>query len=266
MKSMTLGKRIGLTTASLVGLTVILAIASLASIGRLSDRIRVLQEDSIPGQYASGEIVARANAVRVKMNAELLDLLAKKEEEAARRQAETAAMLKGLEEVMREYERTITLEEDRRMFGELGPALAHCVRSIEAVRATVRTSGAEQALAQYRSETVPAFDALSGLAERVAGWNHAQARKNAAEAAAAATAAKTWNWTVAVVSIFLGAGLSLFLVRRLNALLRQMARDLDTGAGQVASAAAQVAASSQSMAQGSSFISGRAWMISSQPK
>ncbi len=252
MRSMTVGKRIGLTTASLVGLTVTLAIASLVSIGRLSEGIRILQVDSIPGQYASGEIVARANAVRVKMNAELISVLAKKEDEAARRQAETAAALKQLEEMMRDYERTITLEEDRRMFGELDAALARCVRSIEAVRATIRTSGSEQALAQYRSETVPAFDALNELAGRMAEWNQSQARKNAGEAAAAATAAKTWNWTVAVMSIFLGAGLSLFLVRRLSALLKQVARDLDAGAGQVASAAAQVSASSQSMAQGSS--------------
>jgi methyl-accepting chemotaxis protein/methyl-accepting chemotaxis protein-1 (serine sensor receptor) len=235
-----------------VGLTLTLAIVSLASIGRLSDRIRVLQVDAIPGQYASGEIHARAKQLQVKVNEELLDLLANNETEFARRQAESAATLKRLEERMREYERTITLEEDRRLFAELGAVLAHCVRSIESLRATMKTAGAEQALAQFRSETRPAFDALIGLAERVADWNQTHARKNAEEAAAAAKTARIWNWTVAVLSILLGSVLSLMLVRRLNALLRQLALDLEKGAGQVSSAAAQVSASSQSLAQGSS--------------
>jgi methyl-accepting chemotaxis protein/methyl-accepting chemotaxis protein-1 (serine sensor receptor) len=249
---MTVGGKIGAASGVLVAFTVVLATASLLSVGSLSERIHTLQVDSIPGQYSSGQIDALATNVRVKMNTELLDLATNAGSGAAQAQAALAEAQAKLQEEMKSYEKTITTAEDRQMFGTIAPALDRCLLTWNRVRAIGRTAKMDEVVALYRSETVPAFDALQQAADRLVENNHSTAKLHADEAAASAGTAKWWNWVIALLSVAVGVILALSVVRGINRAHRQAVHELSEGAEQVASAAGQVSSSSQSLAQGSS--------------
>ena len=126
--SMTVGGKIGATSAVLVAFTVVLATASLLSIASLSERIRALQEDSIPGLHSVGRIDALARNVRVQMNSELLDLATNAGKGGAQAQAATAGAQAKLQEEM-------ALREDHYSGGgpagirDHRPALDRCLQS-----------------------------------------------------------------------------------------------------------------------------------------
>ncbi len=250
--SMTVGRKIGATSAVLVACTVILATASLLSMAGLKDRIQSLQVDSIPGQYLAGLIDARAINVRVRMNDELLDLVTNGGKGAAQAHAALEETQAKLQEEMKAYEKTITQTEDRQIFGVVGPALDRCLQTWNRVRATGQTAKADEIVGLYRAETVPAFDDLNQAVDRLVEFNHAAAKKNADEGASAADTARWWNWAVALLSVAIGGILSLFVVRGINRALHQAVQELAEGAEQVSAAASQVSSSSQSLAQGAS--------------
>jgi methyl-accepting chemotaxis protein len=250
--SMTVGVKISVASGVLVAFTVVLATVSLLSVGSLSERINALQMDSIPGQYSAGRIQALAKDVRVKMNAELLELATNAGNGGAQTRAALAEAHAKLQEEMKSYEKTITQAEDRQIFGAIGPALDRCFETWNRVRATSRTAKMDEVVGLYRSETVPAFDTLREADDRLVEWNHAQAAKTADDAAGAGATAKAWNWAIALLSVVVGVVLARFVVRGINRALRQAVRQLSEGAEQVASAAGQVSSSSQSLAQGSS--------------
>jgi len=252
MKQMTVGRKISLTAGVLVAFTVLLAAASLLSIGSLSERIWGLEMGAIPGQHHSGRINALAFNLQVKMNAELLDLVANAGKQAQQKQADVAATQAKLREELKAYEKTLTRSEDRELFGLVGPALERCMQSFEQLRGKSRIARSDEVFALYRSETVPAMEALGKATEQSLEAEHGEARQLADEAASAAATAKWWNWGVALLSVLTGLLLSVFVVRGVNRAMRQAVQELAEGADQVASAASQVASSSQSLAQGSS--------------
>jgi methyl-accepting chemotaxis protein/methyl-accepting chemotaxis protein-1 (serine sensor receptor) len=253
MNRLTIGKQIGAASAVLVGLTIVLAVASLVSINALSGKIGSLRDDSIPGQYLSGTVDASVSRWRVTMNAELLDLAVNGGRDALRRQAAVDAAYGRLQRQIQEYEKTINNTEDRQNFQPVVPAAERCLQSWTRVRDTARGgANTEQVLALYRAETAPAFEALDAAVTRVVDWNQAAAKAYAGAASAEALQAQRWNWTVALVSVIIGALLAWFLARGINRALRRSVHDLAEGAEHVAAAAAQVAGAAQALAQGSS--------------
>ncbi|MDX2150037.1 MAG: methyl-accepting chemotaxis protein [Bryobacteraceae bacterium] len=240
---MTVGKRISATAAALVGGSVLLAAASLVNISILGDRIHLLQEDAIPGTFLSGKILSSV----LKLELEMLSLVSGASGGADRARAEAAE--RGLHDDVSAYERTITLEEDRALFGHLAAARRRMLESWNAFNAQAASG---DRLGRFRAEVAPALDALKSSAERLSEWNRAWAAKNADAAAAAAKSAKWWNWTVASLIVGVGLIVPLIVVRGINRALRAVIGELREGAVQVANAAMQVAESSQSLAQGAS--------------
>jgi methyl-accepting chemotaxis protein len=250
MNSMTIGKKIGVAASVLVALTVILAIASLISIGNLSEKISTLQVDSIPGQYAAGQINTSVRDLRVKMNAELLDAIAESGKGAAQARAALTGVYDELQNELKNYEKTVTAAEDRRIFDAIRPALARWMESWERVRALAQSAKSEQILAAYRAEVTPASEALQHEVDKLTAWNQTSAKAHAEDAASSAASARWWSWAIGIFAAITGLVLTFVVVKGVNASLRKIAVELSEGAEQVASAASQVSVSAQSLAQG----------------
>src|SRR5450756_1087460 len=116
---MTIGYKIALICAVLVTFTVVLATASLISIGGLSTDIVRLQGDSIPGQYSIGRIDAFASAIALGMSAELLDLTGNSGKDAERVEKEFSASLSKYQDELKAYEKTITQADGRQLFSAI---------------------------------------------------------------------------------------------------------------------------------------------------
>ncbi len=210
MRNMTIGKKIGLTCAALVGFTVLLAAISLLGLRTLTAGARRLQVDCVPGQYASGKVQSLAIAVRVKMNAELLDLAVNGGKNAARVEADLTAAGAAFQEGLKTYEKTITQAEDRQLFEKLEPAYDRFSRSWTHVRATARTAKPEEVFSLYKAETLPAFDELQQGAEKLIAWNNTAAAEVAEETAKAAATASLWNWAFALIAVLCGSAAGVF--------------------------------------------------------
>ncbi len=251
-RQLTIGQRLAFVSAALVGLTLVLATASLIEVGILSNRINSLQVESIPGQHTSGLIGTWAANLRVRMNAELLDRISNGGKEASQKEAAVSDALARLQDQMKAYEKMVTRDDDRQIYSAVSAALDKATQSWTRVRSSAQSAKPEEVAAMYRSETAPALDALADAADRLEEWNVKAAMDNANQAAAASGSAKWWTWVVALVAIMAGLLLSMLVGRGVNRVLSQTVQELAEGAEQVSSAATQVSSSSQSLAQGAS--------------
>src|SRR5690348_10273976 len=102
---MTVGRKIWTMSAILVACTVLLAAASLFGLGRVSERMRILQVDSIPGQYSAGRIDAVNTQLLLVMNQAVLDVVAGTGTVRDAKAAVAAAEAKVQEE-LKAYEKT----------------------------------------------------------------------------------------------------------------------------------------------------------------
>jgi methyl-accepting chemotaxis protein/methyl-accepting chemotaxis protein-1 (serine sensor receptor) len=250
MKTMTIGKRIALTGTILVTFTVVLALASLISVGNLSSGIHSLQADSIPGLTTSSKLGAliidqRRLAARV-----LLSQALKESQENDDR--DFSANLTKVQEALKAYETTATKNEDRQIFESIGPAFDRAIQSWTELRAAAPSSKTEDIVRKYKTETIPLFEEVQNRVDKLVEYNRSSAHDSAEAAAREAVNAKSWNWGVSVLAVLCGAAMAFFIVRSINRVLRQTVVELNEGAGQVASAASQISSSSQSLAQGAS--------------
>ena len=252
MRVKTIGNKITLTCVVLVTFTVALAAAALIGIGALSADIQRLQADSIPGQYSIGRLEAFATTAALRMNGELLDLVTNSGNDAERTQRDFSASWSKYQDELKAYEQTITQAEARQLFSAIGPASNRYIQSWNQVRSLAGTSKLDDALRLYKSGTSQAFDELIKAIAGEVEWNHTAADQVAAASAAEAGAARRWNWVVSLIAVLAGSVLAFFVVRGINRALRRTVSELAEGAAQVACAARQVSASSQSLAQGSS--------------
>ena len=250
---MTVGTKISLMSASLVGFTLVLATAAMISVNTLSASIHRLQVDSIPGQHTSGMIGAASRDVRGKMKDVLLDALANGGHDAGRVRAELEQARVQFERNMQAYEKTMTQADDRALFNTIGPAYARYLQSWQRVSALTAEAGQSQAaVARFNSETLATYDHVQDAVGKLVDWNQTAAFSVVNQAAAAAGTARISNWIVAVLAALSGTALALWIVRSVNRELRQIVAELTQGTAQVASAAGQIASSSQSLAQGAS--------------
>ena len=111
MKTMSIGTRITVACGVLVAFTVILAIASLASIGGLATSIHSLQADSVPGQYTSGRIGLLAQRIRRVANRIVLSVAVK--DDVTVQEQELSAQEASLREARASHDKTITGADDR---------------------------------------------------------------------------------------------------------------------------------------------------------
>ena len=252
MKTMTIGKKIGSTCVVLVVFTIVLAAVSLLGVAALSAYIHSLEAEAIPGQYWSQRIAVLAKDVRIKMNAELLDLAMNAGRDQMRLNGELNVAEEKFRAAQKSYETTLKQNEGRQLLSAVGPVFDRCMRSWAALRSLNRTAKPEELVRLYNAKTVPAFDDLREADDKLAKWNQAVASQIAQQAAAAAAAVKWWNWVMAVIALLTGSVLAAAVTRAVRRALLHTATELAEGAEQVASAASQVSSSAQALAQGSS--------------
>jgi methyl-accepting chemotaxis protein len=246
---MTMGQQIAFTCATLMLLSAALAGVALYNINTADSSIQLFVTDAMPGVYYAEELQSaiwelRGNHWRhIATNDPTVMATVEKSNDAVK---------KTIADDMRGYEASITQQEDRTAFANIGPALDRYLQAWEGVQPISRLGKTDEATAKYGKDVEPAFGALTALIDSTVKWNKAYGDRTGATASERAENGRVVTW-VLVASGMLGGGLIAFLiVRNLTGRLRQSITELRKGAEQVATAAAQVASSSQSLAQGSS--------------
>jgi methyl-accepting chemotaxis protein/methyl-accepting chemotaxis protein-1 (serine sensor receptor) len=245
---MTVGKKLTLIGALLIGLTLVLGIVTLVGLRGYDKTVNSLANQALAGVSASSKLEAaflelrgdgwRHVAADDKSDRERMG------QEIERLKSEIAAENKQIQSA-------ISSDEERAINQKIEPALA---RYYELWEKTAPLSRAGKNKAAYRlfAEGSPILTDLKNAISSETEYNRAAGVKYTADAAAAGARLKWLTWVVLLLSIGLGSGALFLFVRSLTRVLRQTVSELSEGAGQVASASAQVSSSSQALAQGSS--------------
>ncbi len=247
--NLTIGKRFSLTSGVLLVLSTLLAAVSLFGLSSIRKNVRSIADDSTPGLFYGGAIKSDMYMLSATYVHHILET---DDAEIARLETSIAETDKLLDQDMKGYEQFITQDYDRARFAELKQEVALFHESWLKVRPLSRANRNVEAYALYKAEVLPHRPKLGKQLDALVDWNK-QGSDGSLAATSKAVESSWWlTLIVSILSIAIGIPLSWFMVSRLNRELGDTIVELSEGANQIASAASQVAGSSQSLAQGSS--------------
>ena len=246
---MTVGKKLTLIGAFLIGLTLTLGITTLIGLTSFQAIVRSLAEDSLAG-------ISTAS----KVEGDLLELRGNAWRHVASTDAnDRGAMDRSIQELkeqistgLKEVEKVAVGKEEQEMSGKIKPALDRYYQAWESVAVLSRAGKKEEAYQKYITEANPAFSAVKEAIEAVTNYNRKTGDDDSASAASTGARLKWLTWLVLLISVIAGSGIFYIVVRGINKVLHRTVSELAEGAEQITSASSQVASSSQSLAQGAS--------------
>ena len=245
---MTVGKKLTLVGALLIGLTMALGIVTLIGLRGYDHVVTSLSDDSLAGVSACGKLEAaflefRGDAWRRLSSEDPVDI-AGLDSEILRLKGDVASAMKIVQAA-------IYSDEERRINQRIDPALVSYYQRWEQVVALSSGGKREEAAREFAKGNASFTEIRNSIGEEME-YNRRNAVRYTAEASATGARMKWITWMVLLFSVTFGSAGLFLVVRGLNKVLRQTVSELLEGAGQVASASAQVASSSQALAQGSS--------------
>jgi methyl-accepting chemotaxis protein len=244
---MTVGKKLAMIGAVLIGLTIVMGIVTLVGLNGYDKAVHSLAGEALAGVAAS----SRMEANFLEMRGDAWRHVAADDPQDKQRMAQEIARLRG--EIYAEskgLQGSLNSDEERAIDRKIDPALRHFYELWDkvAVSSAKHNQGAYGQLAEVSASVADVTQALSDETE----YNRRISARYAAESVATGERLRWLTWLLLLLSIGLGSGGLFLVVRSLTGVLRQTVSELLEGAGQVASASAQVASSSQALAQGSS--------------
>jgi methyl-accepting chemotaxis protein/methyl-accepting chemotaxis protein-1 (serine sensor receptor) len=246
---MTVGRKFAVSSAAMGLLTLILGGIALYNIGGIQKNFQEIAGDSLPGVYEVGQV----DSLVLELRGNYWKHIANTDKHAiAKLDNANVQLTQKIQTGMSEYDKTISTDEDRRLFSEIKTPLDRFLAGWEEVAPLSRQGKTAAATDKYAAICDPVFQQLRTAVRTLIDLNKANADRDAAATQGAVAQTRFWTWLVMGLSALTGSLLVFFIVRSVNRSLNVAISELSQGAEQVASAAAQVATSSQSLAQGSS--------------
>ena len=245
----TIGKRIICGFVLLAGITMGLGAYALVQLASIKSNADFIVSDCIPGTVASGELAALLQESRGLLLSHMLERDAKGKADVQQRLAKRN---EEMDEICTEYEKTITRDEDRKLFEAMLASRTDWTRASETVLSLSTAGKMDEVTQFYEASAYPAYAALKKAISGLTSFNQQSADEAGIVIEDGVQRAE--------LGILIGAGaaavfsflVAFFTVRGINRALNRMASTLGDGSSQVAAASSQVSASSQSLAQGAS--------------
>ena len=245
---MTVGKKLTLIGALLIGLTIALGSVVLAGLSNYEKVVHSLADEALAGVSVCSKVEANFLEIR----GDMWRHVASDEPQDKERMDQEILRLKGAVAAgLKEIQGSIFTDEERALNQKIDPALARYYELWDKAAASgkgVKNKYAYRELAAGSAVMTELKTALSDETE----YSRRNGVKYTSEALSTGARMKWLTWLLLALSVSLGSGALYLVVCSLNRTLRQTVSELLEGAGQVASASAQVASSSQALAQGSS--------------
>ena len=246
---MTVGKKLALIGTFLIGLTLIMGVATLLGLKSLQRIVHSLAYDSLAGVSASSKVEAdllelRGNAWRH---------VASTDDAGVKDMDERIQVLRrNIDTNLGEVEKVIVATEEREIFSKIKPALEKYLNVWDKVAVLSRAQKNEEAYKLYVAEGNSVFTELKAAMKAETDYNRRMGDAYSAEATAMGARVTWLTWVLLLVSVAVGSGLFVIVVRGINKVLNRTVSELAEGSQQIASASSQVASSSQGLAQGAS--------------
>jgi methyl-accepting chemotaxis protein len=246
---MTVGKKIMLTCAALVTLTVVSNAVAIGIMSRVKANSTSLRNDSLPSLGRTAEMTNYAKDQRMAM---LSHIASTSQTDMAQTESAIADLDGKLRTVLSEYEKGITIGQDRELFGRVGPSHDRLMQVWAHVMPLSRAGNTAEALEAWGKQGEPAGQQRAKTIADLSEYNETTGNSSADEAIAVVSAGMVWGWGIMAIAIGVGASLSIAIARNVNNTLNRAVTEVASGAEQIVSASRQVSAASQSLAQGAS--------------
>ncbi len=245
---MTVGKKLALIGALLIGLTIVLGTVTLVGLSGYDKVVNSLANEAMAGVSACGKL----ELAFLELRGDTWRHVASDDPKDKEHMGQEIQRLRGeIASDLKDIQAAIVTDQDRQINQKIDPALQRFYGLWETVAAVSSANKQEEAYRQFAQVSATVEEVKDAIGAEVE-YNRRNGVKYAAEAAATGARVKWLTWLILLLSIGSGSGALLFFVRSLTRMLRQTITELTEGAGQVASASAQVSSSSQALAQGSS--------------
>jgi methyl-accepting chemotaxis protein len=148
-EDMTIGRKISLLCALLVGFTIALGSLALMSMGRMETAGRSISTDALPGIYFIDRVESTAKEVRGAM---LMHMASS--DRALMAQFDSSIEQDGqkLKQLLKEYEKTIDTAADTQLFARIAPAFDRFLTAWQKPRELSLAAKSDEALTAFRSE------------------------------------------------------------------------------------------------------------------
>ena len=247
---MTIGKRFMITSGVCLILMVALACVAVAGLHTAGSSITTLATNTLPSTRASLQIAEDVARLRGEYWRHMATNSPAMMDEV---EAEIRKDKALLDEHYKAYQLTIDdNEEDRGNYARLGQEMTEFQSAWEEVYPLSRAGKADEAVALFMKKARPKFKELEETSATIVAYNKRVADGLTSDANNSSSHTLWIAVTLSLFAIVAGVLVSWLMVAKTTTILREATRALSEGSEQVVSAAIQVSASSQSLAQGSS--------------
>ena len=246
---MTIGKKLALNGALLIGLTLILGIVTIIGLNGYNKVVHSLADDSLAGVSACSRMGADILEMRGDM---WRHISATDEQEMVRQEQEIQRLKSSFSSDLKAVTDAALTEEERDLNRKIDPAMQSYYSAWANVMTVSRGGNKADAYKKFVADVTARYEAAWTAVKAETEYNQRNGAIYAAQAAGTYSRVNWTTWLAMLCSAFGGGGLFFWIVRNLNRTLLKTVIQLKEGAGQVANASSQVASSSQSLAQGAS--------------
>jgi methyl-accepting chemotaxis protein len=248
---MTLGRKLTLCFAAFIGLVLVLSFAFLNSVNSLSTVFETAVGKTAKKIRLAGDIDASESDMLAWQRGLFMHSFMKNNSGAEAAKQEFRAAYEKAFKSLNEIVPLLVDDEGRRIVSGAKSGLESWKKDFEELERLCAAGDPAAAVVYGTSHIVPVYETIAKDMDRL---TELQANRLAADrddAAGEKTRSRWIAFALIGLSILVGV-IVLMTVRSVNAVLRQVATGMASGAGQVAGAASQVAGSSQSLAQAAS--------------
>ena len=249
MKNWTIGKRILAGFITIMVLVGWLTVSSYVLLHQAKVAAHFMTVDAMPGMAAMSEIKGIGSDVQINV---LNDVLTMSPEAHKKYLAKITSGWAQVQKLMADYEKTISTDEDRELFGRLKPARDEYVAARTQLLGLIEAGKLEEARQLNFTTVDAAFDKYDGILDQTLALNINNGNRETAQTVKATDRALAVIVGISCIVLVFGFAIAFVITSGLNKVLQQLAAALNDGSVQVAGAAGHVSSSSQSLAAGAS--------------
>jgi methyl-accepting chemotaxis protein/methyl-accepting chemotaxis protein-1 (serine sensor receptor) len=248
---MTIGRKLTIGFAAVLGVALGLAGAYLYSVGTLTGIVRTATDQTAKKIFIAAEIEGQLFRLRSCQRGVMLFSLEKLPEKARSNKAEFETRTSALAALVAQLKPLLITEQGKRNTALIEAGIPVFKGYFEQVAAAALAGDSAGALKIYTDSSSKSLDSLEAAAHELVEINNRLMQESSEQGAHASSVAH-WMAYLLVLSAAVLAPFLLLIVARTSRQLRDIAAHLATGAEQISSASSQVASSSQTLAQGAS--------------
>ncbi len=220
-----LAHKFALSFGVVLALLGLLGFSAFKGFNQIGTKLDLFKADVIPGQKAATELDDSMMAAYIEFNSAIIATTPAERSTFFKAYAEE---VEGMHASLDAYEKTITVDEDRKNFDEFKKLWTDFTASTAGYVASLKAGKTPADLTAKWKETHAKFASVDEFASKIVDWNETHGYELHREAVSAATGAKTTMWTVLVAAFAVAAAAGVVLTRSITRPVKAVADRLNS--------------------------------------